>query len=1424
MNRAPSFKNLSFRYLFLMPWQTFIILLTFLVNILGPLPWTQAQDFRLPAPGVMVYLSPAFNPPILKGLKVHPDNPFRFDFILDRGDFQESSQDLKDESSKLIKYFLASLTIPEKDLWVNLSPYEKDRIVPESFGRTEMGRDLLAEDYMLKQITASLIYPEGETGKKFWKRIYQEAAKKFGTTNIPVNTFNKVWIVPEKAVVYENAKAGTAYVVESKLKVMLEQDYLSLQEHVGISALPQVKDANQLGSKIVKEIVIPELTKEVNFDKNFTQLRQVYNSLILATWYKKKIKYSILAQVYENKNKVVGVNIDDTQEKQKIYERYLQAFKKGVYNYIKEEMDPSTQQIIPRKYFSGGFNFAMMVDSTMEINDFGKDAAMNVSGAGKSLVVLKVVISALYGLRYRIPVVGPWKVDRILSEINNAVAQKASLDQGLGRLDGMPINIYADRLLKILAPISFPSSRILNQLKKILRFAWKYDHLVDTRALRTIGLEMRIGYADVKLFKEVEILARQCWVKFDPNEAIPALMEYGYPDFDTVGLFQGRFPQAREAIVQAALFGRYRQEEYSVFNRIRALSHLKDRIKAVHLLQKIALAPATDSRDIEEVIQVLGRIKTTEAQGALEAIAASSIGTEHRLRAIKALKDAQKRIQLLVEIAMHEEDQEDVYAAISQLDYMDLPQARIALAHIARNSMDSVTQLQAAIKAQDSKFLIDIVRDRSGRFSKGQKYMAVNDGFAEVSLLTLPIKTPESIDGLRAIAADEDVDIPVRWCAVEYLTNAEIPDAELAGLLEGWAINGLGKEMSAIKKLIDLRREKQSPEALAALRRIAQMDSNERGEPLDKKLRLQSALEWMGTTQDPQAQERVESLLWDSDIEKNIATDPDFGDYRDMFFMSLDKIMDENPQRGLSLILQIIRHPDIQREVKGQLVGYIIGRLIDAKTNGKVSPGNFEAIKSALLDFIFEHYPPLANEDKDYIRRMVIRDRSLEDADRKGVVDFIGRIWTSNPVMAWLMVNFYSSDQRLLQEMLAHPALPLKLRLFALGRYAQRDGPIESYIESMDTGALIEEVEKLSVSDVGDLLASPFIENEMMVDTLGLILWLNKQKMKIFQQMDLNKMKKLIKEIANSRLRRQWKNANSKWEFGSTLMRHSDGPTFLMVQAHELMHNILKMGYDFNPWGIQGNAAHERMADLFLEAVALRRSWNTALFHKITTDTVYDKNYIEGQEEHHIADQQLLHTEGAFAEFAGVEARQKLSDLPLWARAGQRSPFNPEIFLSIMVDHLAGFRSLSDLERQTISIFAGQELGLTSLNGQFTQNQPMDKTHVKIVRKATILDYFRPRSPANAAVNTLGPQNFSHDAAMSGEFRSTKKYGGIDLTSDKALLVQNNGQGIKFHIDPAQLQQLQNAPGFTIGSMTIQPLKSIQDFLVLNQKNVLPSH
>ena len=37
----------------------------------------------LPAPGTMVAISDAFVPILVKGLVVHPDKPFNFDFIVD---------------------------------------------------------------------------------------------------------------------------------------------------------------------------------------------------------------------------------------------------------------------------------------------------------------------------------------------------------------------------------------------------------------------------------------------------------------------------------------------------------------------------------------------------------------------------------------------------------------------------------------------------------------------------------------------------------------------------------------------------------------------------------------------------------------------------------------------------------------------------------------------------------------------------------------------------------------------------------------------------------------------------------------------------------------------------------------------------------------------------------------------------------------------------------------------------------------------------------------------------------------------------------------------------------------------------------------------------------------------------------------------
>ncbi len=328
------------------------ILIAFTSETFGVHSAAYAQSYlqSLPVPGTMVSLSAAYAPMLMKGIKTYPDNPFRFDFFIDPGQEGKKPEEVSKESEKLIKYFLASLTVPEEQLWVNLSPYEKDRIMPSAFGITEMGRDLLAQDYFLKQISASLLDPSTPRGEEFWKKIYSKIRQLGGNAGA-INTFNKVWIIPETAEVY--TKNGNAFVVSSHLKVMLEEDYVAGRlENSGVAPA----EKNQY-SPVVREVIVPAIEKEVNEGENFAMLRQIYNSMILATWFKRHLRESLFSQIYVGQNKVGGVDVDDKDIKEKIYQQYLAAFKKGVFDFIREDYDAATDETTPRKYFAGGINF-----------------------------------------------------------------------------------------------------------------------------------------------------------------------------------------------------------------------------------------------------------------------------------------------------------------------------------------------------------------------------------------------------------------------------------------------------------------------------------------------------------------------------------------------------------------------------------------------------------------------------------------------------------------------------------------------------------------------------------------------------------------------------------------------------------------------------------------------------------------------------------------------------------------------------------------------------------------------------------------------------------------------------------------------------------------------------------------------------------
>ncbi len=347
---------------------SFFVFIVFLFHMLMPGGYSYSMEaysgaLNLPAPGTMVGCSERYKPALIKGMTVHPENPLLFDFVVEPGDSLLGGSALNEQAIRMVKYFLASVTVPDEQMWVNLSPNEPDRIIPDGLGATVLGQDLLAQDYILKQLTSTLMYPDSKVGKAFWDRIYVKAYEQFGTTDIPVDSYNKVWVVPSRAAVYE--EGNSVFIVSRVLKVMLEEDYVSMRKWQSVrdsqfsefssnNSAEVTNASGNLDSRILKEIIIPELEKEVNEGRHFANLRQIYNAMILAKWYKENLKETLLGQVYADRNKVRGVDNSDPGIREKIYAQYMAAFKKGVYDMIREEYDPVEKTVVPRKYFSGG--------------------------------------------------------------------------------------------------------------------------------------------------------------------------------------------------------------------------------------------------------------------------------------------------------------------------------------------------------------------------------------------------------------------------------------------------------------------------------------------------------------------------------------------------------------------------------------------------------------------------------------------------------------------------------------------------------------------------------------------------------------------------------------------------------------------------------------------------------------------------------------------------------------------------------------------------------------------------------------------------------------------------------------------------------------------------------------------------------------
>ena len=325
-----------------------------IAQYLGSMPAVAADRFR---PLHMRYFS----------YDIEADN---FQLLLDKGDNQDIKEaELQEKTKVLMEYFQIGLSLPNDRFWVNLRPDAQDQMIDPELEKTDMGKIMLESDLQLKKDTAQFTSPQTTEGRQYWDKLYKKAGELFGTENITIPTITRPWIVPGEIILRQGE--DSAYIFKANMKVLLEQDHLKNSVAYNFTD-PRMKELNEYSSQLIRELIIPKLTKEVNTSKRYAALRQVFFSLVMARWFKDTFtgKPGQYAQLIDSHN-LNNLTSKQAWNKTHYFNEYKKSFEKGEYNLKEDIYTPAGQMI--RSYVSGGMNMSSSAMTMNRYNNNGKD-------------------------------------------------------------------------------------------------------------------------------------------------------------------------------------------------------------------------------------------------------------------------------------------------------------------------------------------------------------------------------------------------------------------------------------------------------------------------------------------------------------------------------------------------------------------------------------------------------------------------------------------------------------------------------------------------------------------------------------------------------------------------------------------------------------------------------------------------------------------------------------------------------------------------------------------------------------------------------------------------------------------------------------------------------------------------------------------
>ncbi len=300
--------------------------------------------------------------PLVTGMAISCDNPIQpgFKLVYDATQEKPSENEVIALQTRLGRYLSTFLVIEGEHLHVSLSPHDAYGGLTKPLRHTELGRDLLAQDVVLKHYTAQLLHPDTDLGNFFWSKIDE-----LRLGNKDLESCLRVWILPGKVNLKENGQEDGYFQVDLEkfnLRVLCESEYKALDKFEERKRIDQPTLSTEIHKKVVevfKEIFLPKIYEEVNKGNRFSILRQIYSVMIFSTWIKKSVLGpTLIKSGFMNSNNVEKYRLNTVgNEAIKMKKQYLKMFNEGVWRHTKTFYDDKRKEIKRRIYIVGGIYF-----------------------------------------------------------------------------------------------------------------------------------------------------------------------------------------------------------------------------------------------------------------------------------------------------------------------------------------------------------------------------------------------------------------------------------------------------------------------------------------------------------------------------------------------------------------------------------------------------------------------------------------------------------------------------------------------------------------------------------------------------------------------------------------------------------------------------------------------------------------------------------------------------------------------------------------------------------------------------------------------------------------------------------------------------------------------------------------------------------